>query len=362
MFGKKLSKPKENGRLKQLIDSKTRRGNEASTENEQPSRVTNETVIEHREAVLSGARKYIYPLSHSKHRIVIVTVSLVVAAFIAFTTFVMVELYKLQSTSAFMYQITKVLPLPVARIGGTFISYENYLFELRHYIHYFETQQSVDFSSEQGIAQLNEQKKKSIQNVVDFAYVKKVATEKGITVSSEEIDNQINLLRDQNKLGNDDQVFEDVLRDFWGWSVNDFRRSITQELLTSKVLKALDTATQDKANQALAEINAGADFAAVAKKYSDDLATKDNGGTFGFAISRSNSDVPPQTIGALFGLQPNQVSGIIDIGYGLEIVKNLGFEGENVEAARIFFAFPDISTYLNDYKEKQPAQIFIKVL
>src|ERR1039458_4464799 len=33
-------------------------------------RITNETVIDHREEVLSSARKYIYPLQHSKHLVV----------------------------------------------------------------------------------------------------------------------------------------------------------------------------------------------------------------------------------------------------------------------------------------------------
>jgi len=33
-------------------------------------RITNETIAEHREEVLSSARKYIYPLQHSLQRIV----------------------------------------------------------------------------------------------------------------------------------------------------------------------------------------------------------------------------------------------------------------------------------------------------
>src|SRR6478735_11076746 len=41
-------------------------------------RITNETVAEHREEVLSGARKYIVPLSHSKRRIIIITSALLV--------------------------------------------------------------------------------------------------------------------------------------------------------------------------------------------------------------------------------------------------------------------------------------------
>ena len=36
-------------------------------------KITDDTLAEHRENVLSSARKYIYPLKHSKHRIVLVT-------------------------------------------------------------------------------------------------------------------------------------------------------------------------------------------------------------------------------------------------------------------------------------------------
>ena len=45
--------------------------------------ITNETIAEHREDVLSGARKYIYPLQHSKHRIVVITAFLVTTTIVA---------------------------------------------------------------------------------------------------------------------------------------------------------------------------------------------------------------------------------------------------------------------------------------
>lgn len=345
---------------KQFLLKRVSRRQVKSVGDDRAPRVTNETVTRHREEVLSGARKYIYPLSHSRHKIVIITMTLVVATLVAFMSYVTVNLYKLHNTSAFMYQITKIIPLPIARIGGTFISYENYLFEIRHYIHYFENQQEVDFTSEQGKAQLTEQRKKTIENIVNFAYIKKIAKEKNISVSSQEIDSQIRLLRAQNKLGSDDKVFEDVLKDFWGWSVSDFRRSIYQGLLTSKVLKKLDTKTQAKAEKVLAELKEGKDFAVLAKELSDDTATKGNGGEFAFLVSKNDVNIPPQTIEALFKLQKNEISPVVDIGYGLEILKNLGFENDKVKAARIFFAYPDITTYLNDYKAKQKAQIFIK--
>src|SRR5260370_37923417 len=66
-------------------------------------RITNETVAEHREQLLRGSRKYIYPLEHAKSRIIKVSVWLLYGAVIGFFTYVGLALYTFQSTSAFLY-------------------------------------------------------------------------------------------------------------------------------------------------------------------------------------------------------------------------------------------------------------------
>ncbi|MBP6916825.1 peptidylprolyl isomerase [Candidatus Saccharibacteria bacterium] len=361
MFKKKKSTPKlhKSRRFLKIRAKKKLDTSEVATE--PVPRITNETITQHREEVLKGARKYIYPLQHSKHKIVIFSVIIMVLVTIGFLTYVILSLYRWQTTSDFMYQVTKVVPVPVARTGKTLVYYEDYLFELRHYIHYFEKQQQVDFSSEQGQAQLTEQRRKSLENVINYAYVKKIARQKGLRVTTKEVDNQINLLRDQNKLGSDNKVFENVLKDYWGWTIIDFRRSVEQGLLTSKVLQALDTTTQAKANKVLGEIRAGKDFATLAKKYSDDSTTKDRGGQLGFLVSKNDRNMPPQTVDALFNLKTGEVSDVINLGYGLEIIKNDGSQEGKLKASRIFFAYKDINHYLNDYKEQQRPQAFIKI-
>jgi len=133
-------------------------------------KITNENVAEHREDILSGARKYIYPLQHSKHRIVVLTTTLVVATIMVFFASIVFLLYRQQTSSTFIHQVTKVLPFPIARTGNRFIAYENYLFELRHYIHYYETQQQLSFDTESGRDQLAAYKKRALDDVVNLAY------------------------------------------------------------------------------------------------------------------------------------------------------------------------------------------------
>ena len=339
----------------------TKRNQEEPVSQDGAPRITNETVAEHREEVLSSARKYIYPLQHSKHKIVLITTSLLIAAIVGFFTFTMVSLYRVKSYSSFLYGVTKVIPFPVAKAGNSYVAYENYLFELKHYIHYYQNQQKLDFSTDSGKQQLAEFKKRALTKVVDDAYIKQLASDKKVSVSDKEVDNEIQIVRSQNRLGGSTKVFEDVLKEYWGWSINDFRRSLKQQLLAQKLLPVLDPETVARANQAKAELNAGADFAAVAKKYSDDAASKDTGGEFGFPIDQSNRDIDAEVTSELYKLKPGQVSGVINSGYALEIVKNIEPQGDKIRGAHIVFNFKNINTYLNDLKDQKKATLYIKL-
>lgn len=324
-------------------------------------RITNETVAEHREEVLSSARKYIYPLSHSKRRVLVITTSLLVLAIVAFFVYCVTSLYKLQSTSTFMYGVTQVIPFPVAKAGPDWISYENYLFELRHTMHYYQTQQKEDFGTKSGKQHLAKLKHDALQQVIDAAYVKQLARQHHISVSTGEVNDEVALVRAQNRLGSNDQVFRSVLSEFWGWTVDDFRRELKQQLLAQKVVHALNTDVQVRAKNTLAQLQSGADFGTVASAVSDDLSTKANGGNYGIAVDQSNRDIAPQVASELFKLKPGEYSGVITTGYGLEIVKVIDSDGSKVHAAHIAFNFQSIQTYIGPLEAKQKPHRYIKV-
>lgn len=325
-----------------------------------PPRITNETVAEHREEVLSTARKYIYPLQQSRHRIVIITITIFVAVVLAFFTYTLLALYRFNNTSMFMYRVTQIIPFPVARAGSSVVAYENYLFELRRYMHYYSTQQEVDFKSEAGQAQFDEFQKRALESVIDTAFVKQLAEEHGVQVTRAEVDQQIELLRSQNRLGGSDQVFEDVLRQFWNWSIDDFRRELTQQLLAQKVASKLDAETHNTAERLVAQLNDGANFAELAKEYSDDVSTKNEGGDYGFAIERTNRDIQPQVIDALFKLNEGEVSGVIETATGLEIVKVTEKKSTSVRASHIVLLFESIGTHTEKLKEQETVWRFVR--
>ncbi|GAC1390704.1 MAG: hypothetical protein NVSMB46_01040 [Candidatus Saccharimonadales bacterium] len=323
-------------------------------------RITNDTVAAHRDEVLGKARKYIYPLQHSKHRIVVISASLFVIVVIAFFSYCGLALYKFQSNSTFLYRVTQVIPFPIAKVGSKYISYENYLFQLRHYTHYYQTQEQVNFQSSEGKQRLTAFKQQAIHVVTNEAYIKQLAEENNIKVSDREVNDEIIIVRKENRLGSSDKVFEDVLKEYWGWSVDDFKRSLKQQLLAQKVVSILDVKTHQKAEAALMLLKSGSDFASVAKQYSEDAATRDNGGEYGASFARSNRDLPTQTTDTLFKLPVGQYSDILNTGYTLEIVKNVSMNGDKIHAAHIVFNFKDISFYINSLIEKEKPHIYIK--
>lgn len=325
-------------------------------------RITNETVAARRDEVLASARKYIYPLQASKRRIVRLSVGVFIAAVIGFFGFCTAELYKFQSTSSFIYGVTRVLPFPLAVINNRyFVSYNSYLFELRRYMHYYQTQQHTDFSTAAGKQLLEVLKQRSMDETMQYAYVQRLAATNDLSVSGSDIDSAVALVRSQNRLGSSDQVFANVLNEFWGWSVDDFRRELGQELLAQKVVDKLDTNTHNRANQALSQLQHGAVFADVAKSVSDDVTTRANGGDYGIAVSKSNTDIAPQVVAELFQLKQGQYSDIINTGYSLEIVEVTSVQGGTVHASHIAFNFQPVSTYTAPLQNRQKPRMLVHV-
>ena len=66
----KLKKPKLPNQSKAALQTSQKAEEKVTEALSDVPRITSDTVEEHREEVLSSARKYIYPLQHSKHHVV----------------------------------------------------------------------------------------------------------------------------------------------------------------------------------------------------------------------------------------------------------------------------------------------------
>lgn len=324
-------------------------------------KITDATLPKHREAVLGKARKYIYPLKHSRRHFVRLTFSIIVSVIITFLVFCSLELYYFQSTSSFIYSVSQIIPFPIAKAGPSWISYNSYLFELKRNMHYYITQQQADFSTKDGQAQLKHLKEEAMNQVVLNAYVKQLASKNNISVTGEQVNNEVNLLRQQNRIGNSQQVFNNVLKEYWGWGQSDFDHELSEQLLQQAVVAKLDGGTNAVANSVYSQLKSGANFATLATEYSDDSITKLNGGQYSSPITINDGNVAPQITAALFQLKPGQISGIVNTGFTLEILKVISISGSSITAAHIQFNFQPISLYTNPLQKANPPSEFINI-
>jgi parvulin-like peptidyl-prolyl isomerase len=131
----------------------------------------------------------------------------------------------------------------------------------------------------------------------------------------------------------------------------EFMRSLRSTLLTNAVRDSLTTdlngdvrqvharhilvSTEAAANDILARLKAGEDFATLAQALSEDETTRDNGGDLGWFTQEEL--LVPELAQAAFALQPGQTGGPIATELGYHIVQTLEFADRPVDPERQYY-------------------------
>ena len=135
--------------------------------------------------------------------------------------------------------------------------------------------------------------------------------------------------------------------------------SLTMDPVTRAPLPAdQQQAKRKQIDDLLKRIRGGADFAALAKQYSEDPASKDNNNEI--TLARGNPGIPPEIEAAAFSLTNNQVSDVIMTAYGYHIIKLL----DKTPAKRVDYATvaPKIKDFLTQQKTEKLAPAYLDKL
>lgn len=253
--------------MKKILNYKKRR----QQDDKRSTRITNETVAEHRERILAGGRRFKYPVQYARHRLVINTLVISFVALLAVTTFSWWQLYPQQSVSTFFYRIARVLPLPVAKVDGEHVRYSNYLVEYRSYVHYLEHSEGVNMAAEDSKSQADYYKRMALDGVVADAYATKLAREQGISVSKEQVEDAIERQRQSSDGTTSKEAYEASTRDIFNLTPNEARGVMERKLLTQEVAYAIDKEAEKQRDAVVAALADDEDFETVAAKFGDSV-------------------------------------------------------------------------------------------
>lgn len=316
-----------------------------------------------RQQVLKRARKFVLPLKLNRKKFLILTGGLVVGLVVCALVTLGILVYRLKNDSDLVYRISKVMPYPAARINDQFISYGDYLFELNILKHASQNpagpagadMQPVDFSTEGGKKQLVELQNSALETAKQKAIVIQLANENKLEVSDLELDEEVE--RVVSSQGGKDKVTE-VLKLYYGWDLADLREALYPLLLQRKLQPLLSGDKRKTAEDILKRAQAGEDFSAMAKQFSEDPGSKESGGDLGFssrgAYFKEFEDIA-------FALQPGAVSSIVETQYGFHIIKSLEVKDDQIRVAHILIKYVDLGAIINQRLGDAKTRVYIKI-
>lgn len=316
-----------------------------------PSRITNDTVAQHREKVLAGGRKHKYPIQYTRAKLVRNTIIISTAALVVLVGLIWAQLYVFKDTSDFAYRVTKVIPLPVAKIDGQFVRYSDYLLYHRSTMTVLENQGRAgeDLANDR----LKFKQDEALGRALDNAYVQKLARERNISVSDQQVSELIERQRKESNLS--ESAYEDVVNDHFHWTMDELKQVVKSTILRQEVAFSIDDEAS-KTTQTVGElISGGKSFEAINKQLGEAVQYQPN-----FSAPEGNSDGGLSE--AATKLKVGEVSSVIKplTGDGYYFIQRQKSQAGNVAYSYIKVPLRVLNSKLDDLKKSDKTIIYIK--
>lgn len=212
--------------------------------------------------------------------------------------------------------------------------------------------EAVDFKTEEGKKRLEDLKKKVLDQLVERQIVLNEGKKRQLTVTDDEVNQEIEKIKAQYFQGDQAKFAQELAKT--GWNMSFFKGKMKQDLLGAKVYKALTdnitakpeevrkyyddskmlfthgeevqashilVKTEAEAKKHRLELMKGADFAELAKKYSTDSGSGQQGGDLGYF---GKGRMVPEFEKAAFALKANEISQPVKTQFGYHIIKLTG--------------------------------------
>lgn len=189
-------------------------------------------------------------------------------------------------------------------------------------------QQNFDPQTAEGQAAQLQLRRQILESMIDQTLIEQAAAREGIVVPMEKVETEMSRL-----IGDDAAQFDEWLKAN-GMTRESFKVQLQHQLISAAfqehILGSLPpeveqvharhilVTSEAEAMDVLVKLHDGESFASLAQEYSQDRATKDQGGDLGFF---PRGIMPAEIELVAFALNPGQVSGIVKSDFGYHIIE-----------------------------------------
>lgn len=218
--------------------------------------------------------------------IIVFVLWVLILVYVGFGIFFGIEIYSKNSESNLVKFSSKIYPFPAAFVGGNIIWAKDYYRQLS-YIRQFSTE------TKQANPDSKEIRKQIIDQLIERRLLEWEASKNGIRVTSKDVDDAYDKI--VSEAGGQEQV-QKVLRGLFNMSEKEFKdivryqvtkEKIQDELIAQVKVRHILVKDEGRANEVANKLKTGGNWDELAKTYSEDLNTRDNGGDLGW-IARGN--------------------------------------------------------------------------
>ncbi|MGD2143091.1 MAG: peptidylprolyl isomerase [Anaerolineae bacterium] len=217
-----------------------------------------------------------------------------------------------------------------ARVNGESVYVSDFKRELEQYRASLEAQ-GVDLSSQEGQQKLADASRWILDLMIEQKLIEEAAEQAGVEVTADMVDEYMHAVAAES---GGEQAFRAKL-EAWGETYDDARREVRAQLVGMSMTERIVAGVPESAEQVHArhilvdtaaeaerirvQVEAGADFVALAKAHSQDRSTRENGGDLGYfprgiLLASEVEEVA-------FSLQPGQFSEVITSAMGYHVVQ-----------------------------------------
>jgi parvulin-like peptidyl-prolyl isomerase len=218
-------------------------------------------------------------------------------------------------------------PELAARVNGEPIYAADYQAELERYEASLRAR-DIDPSSQEGQEKLAQARERLLDVMIEQVLIEQAAQKAGVEVTDAEVDQY---MQDMAAEAGGEEAFRTKL-EAWGETYEGAKQEVRAQLIgmamTERVVpqsaeqvhaRHILVDTLEEAKSLHAQLEAGADFVALARAHSQDTSTRENGGDLGY-FPRGIL-VASEVEEVAFSLQPGQFSDVVSSTLGYHIVQ-----------------------------------------